>query len=389
MKKYKNIIFVFIFILLCFVVFTFNFLLNPYDIKQYSKHNFDIIHAPAHLISVVLKQSKNIKYKHVVLGASNSYHLFRKDFFLCKTHEPIARLIVPGYSVEKLYEMLKYFLDMHPEVENVYVSLELYAYVACNNFDKCEIKNTSILSDIVKLYFSAEATSLSFNKLRNEYFVDKNTQNANLNNPSEPYFLVYPRIRHILSYDDDCLKENIKSLKKIKDLLDSRKINSTFFIPPANALYLADLYVSNNLNRYENLKRAYSDAVPFYDMAFINEYTKLPIGIAWKDVLHMYHFYSMDVYNLLVYKDNSSNIAMYVDKENIESVFKKQRESIIRYVNENKAYVDNFIINGYSPFTVENDYTEKIYVKDVPKEYADENFCPMQKLHQIEEELGL
>ena len=386
MKKHRNIIFLITFIFFCVFVFYFNYFLNPYNIKQYAKHNFDIMHSPRSLLSTFLKQSKDIKYKHVVLGASATYHLFLTDMFLCKTNEPIARLVVPAFSSKKLYELLVYFLDMHPEVENVYVALENYAYLMCNNYDDFEIKNTSRLQDLINLYFSVDATKLSFKKfIHQHFFLDKqNILSPNMNDNS---FLVYPKRKYVTEYNESCLTSNLHSLKKIKVLLDSKNIKSTFFIPPTHSLYLGDLYIAGNLYKYENLKREYAKIVDFYDMGFVNKLTTQPFNWMWQDVMHLNSFSNMDIYDVLVDK-KESDIAMFITSENIEEILKQQENLIKSFVVQNIDMVKEYSIFEHDE-SRRDFYAKKNYFKDVPEKYDIKNFCPMEKVKSIEKSLGI
>ena len=71
-------------------------------------------------------------------------------------------------------------------------------------------------------------------------------------------------------------------------------------------------------------------------------------------MIHPTPFINDKVYDVLVYKQPNSEIAVFVDSKNIEEVLKQQRKLIEKYIVENSAYVEEYVNSNLTEVEVES-----------------------------------
>ena len=115
MKKKLNIIFILIVIfLLTFIVILNKFVVTS-EFLEIAKWNLSYIHQKRNLIYTFLNLSKKFKFNNVIIGASSmsaSLNTEKVDYN--------ALIINPqGISPIEEYDLLKYYLKIHPETKNL------------------------------------------------------------------------------------------------------------------------------------------------------------------------------------------------------------------------------------------------------------------------------
>ena len=378
----NNLIFIFTFILLCTGVFFLNRYKDPYNIKNAIQNNcLDFHSLSPDLYYTTINLSKNKKYDYIIIGSSAA-HLFKFVDFLAKENKNIAILSLPMVSSIEQYEVLKYFLDLHPEVKKVLVSLEYEVYIQCFTEPRIKNKSKNILSDIIRLYFSIDATKKSLNIIFDElgkYFSAFNQAQAldNWHN-SEPLY-TYNEKRFYNYSLDVCDYTGLANFKKIYNLLTLRNIKAVYFIPPCHADYLSIAYLNNKYPAIGNFKREVAKITPFYDMGYLNYYTLKPLKYFFIDAFHVNcHILGKRIFNILLKNELDKNLTVYITKDNADTILDKQRNDLINYVNENKTRLVEFekkykYIKDISPYIIpvypediKNTILEKYYLENNP-----------------------
>ena len=153
---------------------------------------------------------------------------------------------------------------------------------------------------------------------------------------------------------------------KIHDLIQEKKLQAYYFIPPVNALYLSDGRDMGYYKNIQNFKKQITNITPYWDMSFVNNLTSYPVGYIFLDVYHANsNFISKKVLNTIYEKEIDSSFAVYITKDNVDKVLKKQNELIDEYIEKNKQTVNSR--NKRESY----DSTQKLYLKDYPKELQD------------------
>lgn len=352
----------------------FNYIVDPYGLKYMSSNNFNIFHIPRNLVYSYINKTKNIKFDSVVIGGSSTGMIFHPSLFYRDTKENLAALQIEGILPNEMYSMLEYFLNMHPEIKKAYISLEPMQYIRCSGGNTTIPENpTNFIQDFISLYFSISATHSSIEKIK-----------ANIFKQEEDYdfaFLAHPELRCVY---DNCYPEYNSYLKQIDDLLHSRNIERKYFVLPIHALFLSDMYNRGEFTSIEDFKREIVKVSPFYDMAFINEYTKDPFKYFWIDTLHMSQVLCPYIYEILVYDVNYTSFSQLITSENIEKEILEQRKLLEQYMSENKEYVDKYVTSDYNP-AKDSGIRVKKYWKDMPEPYKTRFFTEYDEYYKDRE----
>ena len=338
-KKIRNISFVVAFVIVSLLVIMFNYFVDPYGYAQDKVKNMqklDIHSEPHDMTYTYLNKTKKVKVEHVLIGTSSATSLLNLDLFHCCTAERMAILANPQMSLDETYDILKYFLELHPEVQHVFVSFDVNTYLYDLPYVTLPKKPTNFIQDFIKLYYSLGVTKASFNKIMEKY-----KPQAEI---AEPSYYVNQKRKYYYEHNvESCMEENLEKLHKIRELLASKNIKATYFMTPLHALYLSNMYKTNKLEKLENLKREFAQITPFYDMAIITKHTSEPFEYFWADVIHPLPFISYRIYDVLVYKKDNPEFAILLDKNNIEQTLKKQRKLIENYIEKNTDYVNEYV----------------------------------------------
>lgn len=356
-KKKTNIIFITVFLLLSILVGAFNCIVDPYGIRQIKANNFNIYHSPREMVYTYINKTKDIKFDSVVIGGSSTGMVFFPSIFYRDTKENLAALQIEGIAPREMHKMLEYFLSLHPEIKKAYVSVEPMQYLRCAPFSSIPEKPTNFIQDFITLYYSQKATLLSIQNIKNRFI--------KIEDNSDIAFKANPEMK--CNYDV-CEPEHYKYMKLIDDLLLSKNIQRTYFVLPMHSLFLADLYNKDELKYLENFKQELAKISPFYDMAYVNKYTKDQFEWLWADILHMSPLLSPYIFEMLVYGQKYPEFSQIITAENIDEKLNEQKELIIQYMQTDKEYVDKYI-NSTFDITKNAGYGIKRYWKDMPEPY--------------------
>ena len=356
-KKKTNIIFIIVFILLSIVVGCFNYFVDPYGTRQIKANNFNIYNSPREMVYTYINKTKNIKFDSVVIGGSSTGMVFQPGIFYRDTKENLAALQLEGITPREMYKMLDYFLGLHPEIKKAYVSIEPMQYLRCASSSSIPEKPTNFIQDFITLYYSHKATSLSIQNIKNRF--------NKIEDNSDIIFRANPEMK--CNYDV-CEPEHYKYMKLIDDLFLSKNIKRTYFVLPMHSLFLADWYKKGEYKSIENLKREIVKIAPFYDMTYVNKYTKDRFNWLWWDVLHMSPLLNPYIYEILVYGQKYPEFSQQITSENINKKLQEQRELIMQYMKDEKDYVDKYINSNFD-ITKNSGYSVVRYWKDMPEPY--------------------
>ncbi len=438
MKKSNNIIFILIFIIFSISILLFNLKMKPFDVKKR-----DVNETQRDLLYTVINAGKEMEFDSVVIGGSSVTSAIR-FYDGVEKEQSIMCLNPQGIAPIELYDLLNYFLKLHPEVKNIYVSLEFNTYFTCFKGYTIPRKPTNSLQDFIKLYFSLDATINSLNKFLKNMESKKGNKNTagyqvllkslhlfknNYNSISEynnlsvfkkiynlieeynlqALYFIFPVHNFIklyfsfdssinslnnaientqtdeggtdtkaetdaiesfpscrMNYDSICENDSVYVFQKIYDLIQEHNLQALYFIPPVHALYLSDAVKGGYYKNIENFKKKITNITPYWDMSFVNYYTSLPLEYLFIDVYHMNgDFVSNKIKKIIYGKEKDDSFAVFVTKDNVDEVLKKQHLLIDEYIKNNQELVENHYNNNY-------DGTKKItYIKDYPKNLQD------------------
>lgn len=323
--------------------------------------------------------TKNIKYDYLLISGSSGASPINTQYFI-KKYGNIAVITLNKTSANEQLCLLKHFLKLHPETKNVIVSLEFNTYIKCYNHYTIPRKPSNALTDFLKLNFSLDATKGSIKKIfsnikekiekvnheeiNHEEVNPEEINQVNINPPKRLIYTVNDRRRY--TYDETCEYDNFETLKKIHNLIKEKQLNGIYFIPPVNALYLADVYSQGIYDDVEAWKKMVTQIVPYYDMAYVNKYTTMPLGFYFRDVIHANRYaFTLKILNSIIDKSNSEkDFATYVTKENVNEILKEQRTSLIEYMSKNEKQINSYIKDVYNG-SFDNVYEYPLYESDL------------------------
>ncbi len=355
MKKYKNIIFIIIFIILSLGIIWFNKIVDPYELntKSLQYQNWEMVNIERDFVYTGLNISKKFKFSNVVIGSSGISSVLTNYKF----DGNVLLINLLSLSPTEEYELLKYYLKLHPETKNIIVSLELNTYLTCHHRHTIPNKPTNEFLDFIKAYYSVDAIKKSFDKLYGEKPIISEKGISYVSNSVFKY-------QHVPS----CENDNILGLKKLIDLINEHKLNAIYYIPPTHGLYLANSLHVGMYEHQDNFKRQVAQLVSFYDSSFVNKYTSLPLHYLFKDVYHCSgEFLSKKAVNILTGKEKDDDFAVYITKDNVDEVLTKQKVLLQDYIKNNKTVVEKYINDDTDRLNYSN-YDKIYYIKDLPKE---------------------
>ncbi len=359
MKKYKNIIFLLVFLIFSLGIICLNKIVDPYNLNQkYLKKNNSVNDVERSFLYTFLNLTKNFKYDTVLLTGSSGNESLQLEGV-----ENVALLNPSGVSPLEHYDLLKYYLKLHPETKNIIISFEYNAYLDCFNDYSIPRTPSSPFEDFITLYFSLDATKNSFNKLlltKKKYFE---------NNCEGTCFPFNKFIKH--KFEKTCEYDNIEHFKNIQELIKEHNLKAVYFIPPNHALYLSYMLKQGLYENTLKLKRQLAENVSFYDFSFVNKYTSMPLDHLFIDPYHINgHMVSKKVFNIINGREKDDDFAVYITKDNVDEVLNKQKILLQNYVKNNKTVVDEYVNNNENPLSIEE---QDVYInlKDLPKEIQD------------------
>lgn len=379
MQKYNNLIFLIIFLIISILIICFNKIMDPFNISEYKKanENFSLIDEPRELAKEILHIKKNEKYDYVILGGSTSNSIFKSYKKYKFVQNNIFLLCLNNIYPHEKYIILKDFLDLHPEIKNVIVEINIHPYIDINESEKSKVMRYGHISKnylFFKYYYSIDATKKSIQKLI-QYIKKKKTKiNEHNNSIQDEGFETYPNIKY--QYSITNIDKNIEALQKIKELIDERKLNGIFYVPPVHSWHLAHCYKDDTYKYIEEAKRKFAKVTSFYDMAYVSEYTTFDLNgklcFYYYDILHPSLFMQKEIIDVLIYKKENKNLSTFVTKDNIEPILEKQKNKLKNYTIKNEKEITQYV---ESKFNSEHYQNSKIitHYADLP-EYLKEHY---------------
>ena len=359
MKKYKNFIFIILCLIISLIIITFNIYMDPYDTKNFDNTTMDHLENSKKIAYTHLNYTKKNKYEYLVIGQSYTSGISGIIYkYSCKAKDQIYYLLLEDMSFEELYDLLKYYLKLHPETKNILFAMEVGPFILNDN-DRYEIpKNPpGKFADFINLYFSISATKKSVNKLIS---LNKRENSQNLT-PGKDYYN-YNEKRIFYSHQA-FVEKNVNKFKRIYEFLKQKDLKVLYFIPPVNALFIV-----SNYENVEIFKRKIAEITPFYDYAYVNDYTTKPIGYYFTDAIHVnYNFFGKEISDLLMLNNANEEYTAFITSENINTILNQQKNLKDDYIKNNKKYIDSYLELYPSGKFNDEQYDKKLYRSDEQK----------------------
>ena len=342
----KNLTFLFIFIIFIFAICLFNYKIDPYNI--FKKQDFLYLnYYPRDLINIAIKNYKGPKIDTVLIGSSDSVsmfgHFYKKYFNM---------LCMDAINYKQYKDILEYYLKYNPNTKNViiitgYLNLTNDIYIPLPDFEE---KNNKI-KEFKLLFLSYETTKNSINiiieNIKNFIF-NKNNQNDKFIYKFKP--TLFDEFNATQKELDLIEKENLENINNLINFLNRKKINYTIIIPPYNATFLSLIY-NNKIyqEKIDNFKRYIvnntKENTKIYDFAFVNEYTSKNI-FENEDILYLNSSHPSYIWGAKIHKilynneDKYNNLYFLLNKDNVESIIKKEHILLNKYIKKNEKLIN-------------------------------------------------
>ncbi len=343
-KIKKNILFIFLVILIITGICFFNYRMDPYSFFK-NKHYMILSNYPTEMIYTVMKIYKDQKADTVVIGGSDAWALFNelfKRFF--------NNLSFDGINYSQYKEILDNYLKFHPETKKVIIVINYINIINDIQISLPECKETNLtLREYQNILFSTNATMNSLLLLKDS-FVNKYINTDNTTGIDNKFFIEFKpkqsdKFESSLEELDRVENKNFNSIISLIKMLDEKNIDYVFIIPPYNSVFLAITNGQKNAQKkIDNFKRFLVKTVPedkkIYDFAFVNKYTSSDLSEN-KDALyinlsHPSIIFGTKIFKIL-YKDKDADKSIYflLNRKNIESVIKKENNLLTNYIKNN------------------------------------------------------
>ena len=347
--RIKNIFFIICIILFLLIIFLINYKTDAYGFFKKTKDSIQICDIGGNnMTNIYIKGYKNRKRDTVIIGGSDACGMFGNGA-LTVFHNGIY-LNAGCVTFKNRYEILKLYLNLHPETKNV-VLVTNYQYIFDNNYD-CEVSKTHkfTLNDIFYLFYSYDITTKNLKIIKNKIL--------NITNPEDELLRAYYHVQNfyspyrlpIFKYRKDIVAsriEDYKYIEKLNNLFKEKNINCYVIIPPYSSLFLYTLYTDVRLkDQVIDLKRKLVENFGIvYDAAFINEYTDINLkngNYLYSYCDHPNWIFGIKLYKILFDKTNADeDIIMYLTKDNFDECIRKQQDIFDGfYLKKGKTYKD-------------------------------------------------
>lgn len=371
----KNILFLIVIALLILCSGLFNYIIDPFEFFHTQK-NMNYVFCPRKYAYYYLDTYKNYKSPNLTIGGSNASFLFGEMRRVKNNLPVINTLRIEQMDKKTEYELLKYYLSVHPETECVYLIGSYYFDIQFlpdeitsppdNKFEKLKQK--------INILFSVETFEHSFYKFLSYYLI-KTEKNV-------PVVVSRPYNTYYEFTNDKDLKEaekiNFEYTKKTIDLLKSKNIKYKIIFPPCNAAFLYLNYRNTAAKKYiERYKRFLAENYgEIYDFGFINKYTATKIyekNYLYYDMYHISKLYGNKIFKYFFDEKNAEkDICLILNKNNIDNMLRYENELIEKFIKNNPDFIhfyDNlpvFSKNGQISVQV------KTYLSEVPQDAINE-----------------
>ncbi len=372
-KTNKNIIFILIFLLVIMGggIVSLNYCKFKNNYPDVNKNFLNLYYIEKNLCYTILNITKHNKYDLVIIGGSAMNQITASNNL--KGYKT-AKLTLPYIQIYEYVSLLNYYLKLHPETKNIIISLEFPSFAECTKeYTIPTSSKSNTITDFIKLYYSIDSTKKSLSSIYNDivsFYKKKFSNKSQVENQTEEQhenqFAYNKHVRYL--YKNTCEKDGLKDFKKLHDIINEHHLNAYYVMPPANALFLADLYIQNHYNDLEYMKKEIANIVPFYDMAFINHYTTKDIGYLFYDCMHPQPLFLGEKFvQTVLYNNLDDNFAVIINKNNADKILKEQKNNLIKYMKDNEQEVNEYIYENPAEDKFKCDY---VSLNKMPKEEA-------------------
>lgn len=375
-KKTQIIIFFLIFCSLLLSVVAVNYVINPYMVFD---HRLDI-HYSSDMISdrklvyPRMKIHKNNKYDYLFCGASNLLlSISEENFKEIFPEEDAYKLTIRAITPIEQYELIEHFIKLHPEVKKIFVAVDFYEMVndeknmlpkyKSDRLNSSELYFLLLSQETLK--FSLDAIYLTTKEmlipeflfyLKKKSFFSKFKIFRNYRYKEVTNYSRFPRVRYTDWCEVKLCDFLYDDLRKIKELCEKNHKEVIFYASPLHSNAIYDIYYQGVYGELERFKREFAKVTPFYDFLYVCKYTNQPISPQnpyWSNAMHADVALGDLIMKKLILDDDAFGV--YVTKDNVEDVLKKNKQDLFDYAKKNKDAVDEYVSYGHLDFTTEEE----------------------------------
>ena len=374
-KIIKNLLFVFLVILVIIGICFFNYKMDPY--KLFDKKFYMLVNEyPREMIYTAMKSYKDKKSDTVVLGSSETVALFGQHFF-----NFFNNLSAEGINFKQYKELLDVYLKFHPETKKVIIVVSLINVVNNKEYTLPQFNGVDYsIKEYKNMFFSTDVTIKSFNLLKN-HIID--FINSYLPEKEVIYSIeFYPNqsFKYMLSKEnlDKLEKKNFIDFNNVIEILKEKKLDYVIIIPPYNSVFLSMMYNQKySQEKIDNFRRFLVSIIPddkkIYDFAFVNKYTSSNINNntdgLYCNMTHPSLIYAAKI-NKIINNDTNAEKDIYflLNKQNIESIIKKENNLLEDFIKEN-----NELIKYYEGLSENQSQENFAFEKKIEHKFLSEN----------------
>ena len=390
--KNLNIFFVISFFLIIITVFCINYKADPYNIFNNKSNSGYYLNRDSLYIEM---KAHNVKKDTLIIGSSELHYMFCHQL----EHRYYFNLIsLPFMTMKEVYEITNNYLELHPETKNIYLFLPYPGTLSPMKLKIPQYSKKSLSFNEIKfLFFSKHTTLLSLKQIKENIQKSKEDDNIFNSDNIKPYKYMIHNGLEIKGKDiywkfsptalpkyegnqedfKERYDEAIYYMNKFIDLMEERGINYEIAIPPYSAFILSQIHKNKDTRMFiENLKRNIVNRnVNIYDFGVVNKYTATStIDRSWLyyNPDHPNYIFGIKIFKTFFDEENAEpNIYILINKNNIDSVLKKENELLENYIKNNQKTFD-FYNEVEQHATRENQIIRTLNLKDLPLEYKKE-----------------
>ena len=353
MKKHKiknNILFIFLVTILIGLVCILNYKMDPYSLFK-NKHYMILSNYPIELIYPVMKIYKDQKSDTVIIGGSETTSLFDEQF-----KNFFNNISIEGINFSQYSELLDAYIKLHPETKKVIIVISYVNIINDIGITIPKFNETNItLKEYQRILFSNDVTYRSLLSVK-DHFIYKYFNNK-LNIENEKFFIEF-KPKQADKYEADLYelkeleKKNFNNVNSIIKMLDKKNIDYIFIIPPYNATFLSIMYNQEHFQYYiDNFRRFLVSIVPndkkIYDFAFVNKYTSSNMyenkDALYINLSHPTIIFGIKIFKILYNHKNADHSLYFIlNKENVESIIKKENKLLKNYIKNNTKIIEYY-----------------------------------------------